>query len=469
MTCRVLLSAICLVAVAPRVAFALGDSLNAEKCAAAINGDVEGDVRVYCGMTRRQLDALVDRLLGALEKREAARQAEAAGVTRFAVIGLARRVAVDTDVQTVDQALTELERAVEIAIESQQSERPAQAEGNSVPAVLARVAALSERGWFDDAAAETDRAFAAWEASQGPGAPGDRKDGLRLLEAGLRQDLLRRDASSAADRIVQRATLEAPEDLFGAICAAQQEWYDRGRDRGLALDLEVSIELARRCTEHAGTQDQRGAALTNLGNALWVLGGRESGTDHLDEAVTAYRSALEIRTRNRVPLDWAETQVNLGVALKDLGERRTDNAQLEEAVATLRAALEVRTRDRAPADWALTQTNLGSALLALAQRETGIARLEEAVTAFRAALEVQDRAREPLKWASTQSNLGVALGTARRTRNRDGPIGGGRRGLSSGARRAKPRSRPAGLGAVAEQSRRRAAHARRARPGHRPA
>jgi hypothetical protein len=39
----------------------------------------------------------------------------------------------------------------------------------------------------------------------------------------------------------------------------------------------------------------------NLGVALWRLGERESGTARLEEAVTAYRAALEEWTRERVP------------------------------------------------------------------------------------------------------------------------------------------------------------------------
>ena len=54
----------------------------------------------------------------------------------------------------------------------------------------------------------------------------------------------------------------------------------------------------------------------NLGNALQSLGERESGTARLEEAVAAYRAALEERTRERVPLDWAMTQNNLGNALR---------------------------------------------------------------------------------------------------------------------------------------------------------
>ena len=81
----------------------------------------------------------------------------------------------------------------------------------------------------------------------------------------------------------------------------------------------------------------------NLGNALQTLGGRESGTARLEEAAAAYRAALEEFTRERVPLDWATTQMNLGNALWTLGERQSGTARLEEAVAALNACLAVTT------------------------------------------------------------------------------------------------------------------------------
>ena len=62
-------------------------------------------------------------------------------------------------------------------------------------------------------------------------------------------------------------------------------------------------------------------AQNNLGVALGVLGERESGTQRLEEAVAAFRAALEEYTRKRVPLDWAATQMNLGNALAELGAR----------------------------------------------------------------------------------------------------------------------------------------------------
>src|SRR5580693_1678152 len=88
---------------------------------------------------------------------------------------------------------------------------------------------------------------------------------------------------------------------------------------------------------------------TNLGAALQTLGGRESGTARLEEAVAAYREALKERTRGRVPLDWAMTQTNLGAALQALGERESGTARLEEAVAVSREAAKLDLGEELPA------------------------------------------------------------------------------------------------------------------------
>jgi len=70
----------------------------------------------------------------------------------------------------------------------------------------------------------------------------------------------------------------------------------------------------------------------NLGNALARLGDREATTVHLEEAVSSFRLALQEWTRERVPLQWAQTQMSLGVVLSVLGELETGTARLSEAV-----------------------------------------------------------------------------------------------------------------------------------------
>lgn len=149
----------------------------------------------------------------------------------------------------------------------------------------------------------------------------------------------------------------------------------------------------------------------NLGNALWVLGSRESGKKRLEQAVTAFQAALEEFKREHVPEFWAMAQMNLGTALSTLGERESGTTRLENAVNAFQAALEERTRQRVPAKWAMTQMNLGTALRTLGERESGTARLEQAIDAFHAALEEWTREHVPLDWAKVQMNLGTAFFT----------------------------------------------------------
>jgi len=99
-----------------------------------------------------------------------------------------------------------------------------------------------------------------------------------------------------------------------------------------------------------------------------------------------------VRTRDRVPLDWAATQNNLGNALRTLGERQSGTERLEEAVAAFREALKEWTRDRVPVQWASTQVNLGIVYIAFfektgdaARRDTARSHVEAALEVFRAA------------------------------------------------------------------------------------
>ena len=101
----------------------------------------------------------------------------------------------------------------------------------------------------------------------------------------------------------------------------------------------------------------------------------------------AYRTALEVRTRENVPLDWAATQANLGDVLLKLGKRERGTERFEQAVDAYLSALEEFTRERVPFQWAKTQTHLGNALFALGVRVDDIELLEWAEDAYRSALD----------------------------------------------------------------------------------
>lgn len=346
--------------------------------------------------------AQVDELVASLRD-----QARAFGIREGMLIALARRYA-EGSPENFDAALAGLERALEVVRDERERGRLPSNISSAVDAVIERIDALNERGDLNAAQSTLDQELAHLDAEDDL----RRAARARLYEKGISQAILSRDVENACRFVLARFDLDAPrdgEERYRALRAQFIEWYQRGEDKGLNFDLEVAVGLAREAVIRAETLDQRGAMRTNLGTALGALGARESGTMHLLEAVSALRAALEERSRDRVPLDWATTQNNLGNALSKLGEREGGTERLREAVGAYRAALEVRTRNRSPMQWATTQSNLGAVLSMLDDREPGTEQLEAAIAGYRAALEVRSRDLVPLEWAATQNNLGAAL------------------------------------------------------------
>jgi tetratricopeptide (TPR) repeat protein len=118
-----------------------------------------------------------------------------------------------------------------------------------------------------------------------------------------------------------------------------------------------------------------------------------------------------------MPADWAATQNNLGTVLQALGEREGSLELLNEAIAAFRAALEVRTRADVPILWARTQNNLGNALGELGLRERNQERLAESIAAFRAALQVFEEIQASSYIDTARRNL--ARAEARMTGERE--------------------------------------------------
>src|SRR5215467_10755717 len=145
----------------------------------------------------------------------------------------------------------------------------------------------------------------------------------------------------------QRVWSDSPA-IWQDLHARYDKFYAEGRDKGVNSSLEAAIDIAKREVALSHGPDQRGTALNDLGLALWRLGERESGTQRLEEAVAAFRAALEDGTRERVPVDWAKVNWGLGDALLVLGERESGTEKIERAIKAYRAALEELTEKAAP-------------------------------------------------------------------------------------------------------------------------
>ena len=366
----------------------------------------------------------VQALMAALAQSGVLARVEAQGLAERFIFSLAARLNPET-AGNLEQAQREIEAAVDIALDIQRRGlSPGSNEDAFITQVLAEVARRNQEGSLDAGAAAVDAGLAQLAQLENTQREELRRKRITLLEAGIEQDLLRRDAPAVAKRVETLVALEVPNRPAWAPAFMERGdgFYGTGRDKGINLPLEVAIAMAQRMLATAETNDERGTALNLLGTALQTLGEREAGTVRLEEAITAYREALKEHTRDRVPLDWAMTQNNLGTALRVLGAREAGTARLEDAVTAFREALKERTRDRVPLDWAATQNNLGNALGTLGEREAGTARLEEAVTAFREALKERTRDRVPPDWAQTQYNLADCLATLAERSPTPGPI-----------------------------------------------
>jgi tetratricopeptide (TPR) repeat protein len=135
------------------------------------------------------------------------------------------------------------------------------------------------------------------------------------------------------------------------------EWAKAQNSRGIALSmlgemktsirtLEESIKafnLALDVRTQQSTPLDWAATQNNLGNALGRKGKLESGTGTLLLAVSAYNRALEEWKPELVRVNWALVQHNLGNVYRMISAREHDPKRLDEALMAYRSALNVFT------------------------------------------------------------------------------------------------------------------------------
>lgn len=321
-------------------------------------------------------------------------QARESGVTDDALIGLARRIA--SDVEDVDQAFVELERAVDLAIQVQSDGAQ-----SGAPLAVSRAAAQSAKGDYDDAASTIDDALAEAEAAH-------KSQMQALLQAGFEQDMLRRDPAAAAGKLVRLQDAKAGGlASFDDLAALWMTWYGTGRDSGAILDLTVAQSLAQQMALRATSPLEHGTAMNYLGIILHIRGEREHGLHCLGEAMDAFEQALTHWTRDVSADHWAKAQMNLANSTHALAQRDRGNDRIGRAIEAYEAALSVRNKTDDPQAWAILQMNLATALRTLADQRDEAALLAS-LAAIDAALSVRTRDASPPQWAMTVLNRALS-------------------------------------------------------------
>ena len=199
-------------------------------------GLVAGDI---VGHDKVGLDE--EKLVAILEARGVVQAAETAGLQRRVIITLAARLRPEERLN-FDQAVAELERAVETALEVIKRGQQGANEDDFVDAVLAVAAKRTKNDDFDGAAQAVDDALAELDKQ----ATEQRRKRIVILEAAVRQHTLRRDAVAVAVRIELLVAADQPSDRPAWLAEVRQRvnaYYEDGATKSINFSLLVAIEL----------------------------------------------------------------------------------------------------------------------------------------------------------------------------------------------------------------------------------
>jgi tetratricopeptide (TPR) repeat protein len=240
------------------------------------------------------------------------------------------------------------------------------------------------------------------------------EEALKLYAAEGRDQEHAQTENNLGDAYILLSKLDGPkaaEDLQKAIAAYKE-----------ALKFRTAAEHPE---DYAETKNSLGRALISLAQVEEGVGEGEGETEmevreaHLDEAISSFKAALEVRTTDDHPEERAETQTLLGQALVLESEpsvsgsdiRWSDREGLKMAIEAYEEALAVRTRESHPREYAETKNLLGRALVILSGPASGpedAANLKRAIRAFEEALTIRTLEASPRDYAETQNNLGIA-------------------------------------------------------------
>src|SRR5262249_25140498 len=145
-----------------------------------------------------------------LEARGILVKAHEAGLERNAIFAMARRLKPD-EALNIGQAIAELEKAVSVALDVIARGERGSNLGDFIDSVLVRVAKQTKAGAFDKAAEEVDAGLVELVKREAEQRAQNLRARVALLEIGIEQELLRRDAPAAARRIESLTAVQTEE------------------------------------------------------------------------------------------------------------------------------------------------------------------------------------------------------------------------------------------------------------------
>jgi len=146
----------------------------------------------------------------------------------------------------------------------------------------------------------------------------------------------------------------------------------------------------------------------NIGDVMGFIGQRSGSIHFLEQATLSYEQALEIRTEDAMPREWAYTTYNLGVVMQSLGHLEDDAGLLKQGLGMFKQAINLIPREEVPEDWASAMCGIGTLLYLLGTHRRGARTLEQALVAYRNVLS-QRTIDNQKAWVITQNNVAAVL------------------------------------------------------------
>ena len=195
--------------------------------------------------------------------------------------------------------------------------------------------------------------------------------------------------------------------------ATLQDAPDRRELRlGGAHVFQQSIELfqgMQMMTDREEDPERLSAIHHTIGDVMGFIGQRSGSVHFLEQAALSYEQALEIRTEDSMPLEWAYSTFNMALVVQAVGLLEDDSGMLKQALASFKQAMNRIPRDDAPEDWAAAICCVGNVLCELGTHRRGARTLEQSVVAYRNALSERTQEKNPVAWAITTNNLAAAM------------------------------------------------------------
>ncbi len=149
-------------------------------------------------------------------------------------------------------------------------------------------------------------------------------------------------AAQEARKLKEQAQAAEDAQMLGAASSTATEGDVAITERRYKEAAELFGQAAE-YVPNGHASERRGYLLRQAG-ALSRQGDERGDNAALQSSIEVYGRVLVEYPRSQAALDWAATENDLGIALRRLGERESGTGRLNDAVAAFRAALEERTQ-----------------------------------------------------------------------------------------------------------------------------